>query len=80
MIIDDVGKIRGQKTQENEILGWGLSMPWHPKWMLQHWPPASWMLQHPNRMPWHPTVDRHACWHCFSPNFEKFPFNIGISF
>ena len=36
MIVGEVERIRGKKTQENEVLCWGHSM-----WMPRHWPPMA---------------------------------------
>ena len=47
-------------------------MPWHPKWMLQHWPPARWMLQHSFRMPRHPKVDRRGGLHASARTLKNY--------
>ena len=55
-----------KKFKKNEFSCWGHSMPRHPKWMLRHWPPASWMLQHPIRMPRYPKADRRSAVACIA--------------
>ena len=47
-------------------------MPWHPKWMLRHWPPTRWMLQHSFRMSQHPKVDRRGDLHAFARTLQNY--------
>ena len=43
----------------------------HPKWMLRHWPPARWMLQHSFRMPRHPKVDKRSDLHSLARTLQN---------
>ena len=61
-----------KKFKKNEFSCWGHSMPRYPKWMLRHWPPARWMLQHSFRMPRHPKVDRRHCLHASARTLQNY--------
>ena len=42
------------------------------EWMLRHWPPARWMLQHSFRMPRHPKVDKCDCLHVSARTLQNY--------